>query len=83
MHCAVCLFAQSCLTLCNPTDCSSSVHGDSQGKNTGVVVMPSSREPSQPRDQTQVAHIACEFFTSRATREAPKCTSKDYLYDIT
>ena len=30
---------QSCLTLCDPTDCSppgSSVHGDSPGKNTGV-----------------------------------------------
>ena len=30
---------QSCLTPCNPTDCSppgSSVHGDSPGKNTGV-----------------------------------------------
>ena len=38
--CAVlCLFAQLCLTLCNPMDCSppgSSVHGDSPGKNTGV-----------------------------------------------
>jgi len=38
--CAVlCLVAQSCLTLCNPMDCSlpdSSVHGDSPGKNTGV-----------------------------------------------
>ena len=35
----VCLVAQSCLTLCNPMDCSlpgSSVHGDSPGKNTGV-----------------------------------------------
>ena len=34
------LVAQSCLTLCNPMDCSppgSSVHGDSPGKNTGVV----------------------------------------------
>ena len=33
------LAAQSCLTLCNPMDCSlpgSSVHGDSPGKNTGV-----------------------------------------------
>ena len=33
------LVAQSCLTLCNPVDCSppgSSVHGDSPGKNTGV-----------------------------------------------
>ena len=30
---------QSCLTLCDPVDCSlsgSSVHGDSLGKNTGV-----------------------------------------------
>ena len=38
--CAVlCLVAQSCLTLCDPVDCSlsgSSVHGDSPGKNTGV-----------------------------------------------
>ena len=38
--CAVpCLVAQSCPTLCNPTDCSSlvsSVHGDSPGKDTGV-----------------------------------------------
>ena len=33
------LIAQSCLTLCDPMDCSppgSSVHGDSAGKNTGV-----------------------------------------------
>ena len=33
------LVAQSCLTLCNPMDCSplsSSVHEDSPGKNTGV-----------------------------------------------
>ena len=38
--CAVlCLVAQSCLTLCNPKDCSPpgySVHGDSPGKSTGV-----------------------------------------------
>ena len=33
------LVAQSCLTLCNPMDCSlpgSSVHRDSPGKNTAV-----------------------------------------------
>ena len=40
MCCAVlCLVAQSCLTFCDPMDCSppgSSVHGDSPGKNTGV-----------------------------------------------
>ena len=34
------------------------------------VVMPSSRESSQPRDQTQVSHIAGRFFTAWATREA-------------
>ena len=31
-----CLVSQSCLTLCDPTDCSSSVHGDFPGKNSGV-----------------------------------------------
>ena len=37
--CAVCLVAQSRLTLCDPIDYSlpgSSVHGDSSGKNNGV-----------------------------------------------
>ena len=35
----ICLVVQSCLSLCNPMDCSppgSSVHADSLGKNTGV-----------------------------------------------
>ena len=35
----ICLVVQSCLSLCNPMDCSppgSSVHVDSLGKNTGV-----------------------------------------------
>ena len=35
----LCLVAQSCLTLCDPTECNppgSSVLGDSPGKNTGV-----------------------------------------------
>ena len=31
--------------------------------------MPSSRESSQPRDQTQVSHIAGQFFTVWATNE--------------
>ena len=33
------------------------------------VVMPSSRESSQPRDWTQVSHIVGRFFTVWATRE--------------
>ena len=32
--------------------------------------MPSSRGSSQPRDRTQVSHIAGRFFTIWATREA-------------
>ena len=35
----VCVLSQSCLTLCDLTDCSppgSSVHGDTPGKNTGM-----------------------------------------------
>ena len=62
----LCLVAQSCLTLCDPMDCSmpgSSVHGDSPGKNTGEVAMPSSRGFPQPRYQTQVSCIAGRFFT--------------------
>ena len=37
--CVLCLVAQSCLTLCDPRDCSppgSSVHMDSPRKDTGV-----------------------------------------------
>ena len=35
----MCILSQSCLTLCDPMNCSppgSSVHADSPGKNTGV-----------------------------------------------
>ena len=65
----VCLVVQLHLTLCDPMDCSppgSSVRGDSPGKNTGVVTMPSSMGSSQPRDQTwvsNVSHITGIFLT--------------------
>ena len=62
----LCLVAQSCLTLCNPTDCSptgSSIHGILQATILEWVAMPSSRGSSQPRDRTQVSHIARRFFT--------------------
>ena len=39
MYAVLCLVTQSCLTLCDPMDCSppgSYVHRDSPGKNTGV-----------------------------------------------
>ena len=54
-------------------DCSppgSSVHGILQAWMLEWVAMPSSRGSSQPRDQTQVSHIAGGFFTIWATREA-------------
>ena len=63
----MCLVSQLYLTLCNPIDCSppgSSVHGNSPGKNTGVVAMPSSRGSFQPRDWTQVSCIVGWFFTN-------------------
>ena len=66
-----CLVTQSCLTLCDPTDCSSpgsSVHGDSPGKDTGVGCHSLLWGSSQPRHQTQVSGIAGRFFTVRTTR---------------
>ena len=44
---------QSCLTPCDPTDCSppgSSVHGTLQARILEWVATPSSRGSSQPRD---------------------------------
>ena len=60
------LLAQSCLTLCNPMECSplgSSVHGILQARILEWVAMPSSRGSSQPRDRTQVSYIAGRFLT--------------------
>ena len=44
------------------------VHGILQARILEWVVIPFSRGSSQPRDQTQVSHIAGTFFTSWATR---------------
>ena len=60
--------AQSCLTLCNPMDYT--VHGIPKARILERVAFPFSRRSSQPRDQTQVSHIAGRFFTSWSTREA-------------
>ena len=59
--------AQSCLTLCESMDL---VHGILQARMLEWVAFPFSRGSSQPRDQTQVSHIAGRFFTSWARREA-------------
>ena len=59
--------AQSCLTLRDPVDYT--VHGILQAKILDWVAISFSRGSSQPRDQTQVSHIAGGFFTSWASRK--------------
>ena len=53
---------QSCLTLCDPMDYT--VHGILQVRILEWVAFPFCRGSSQPRDRTQVSHIAGGFFTS-------------------
>ena len=51
---------QSCLTLCNPIDCSppgSSVHGILQARTLEWVAMPSSRGSSWPRDWICISYV--------------------------
>ena len=67
------LVTQSSPTLCDPKDCSppgSSVHGILQARIVEWVIIPLSRGFSQPRDQSQVSHIAGRFFTIWVTQEA-------------
>ena len=73
--CRVLSHFQSCLTLCNPMDCSLpsiSVHGILQARILEWVAMPSSRGSFQPRDQTQVSCVFCitgRFFTTEPLRK--------------
>ena len=56
-------FAQSCLTLCDPTDCGlpgSSVHGILQARVLEWVVIPFSRGSSRPRARTWFSHIKAD-----------------------
>ena len=65
--------AQSCPTLCDPIDCSppgSFLHGILQARILEWVAISFSRGSSQPRDRTQVSHIAGRRFNLWATREA-------------
>ena len=67
---------QSCLTLCDPMNCTlpgSSVHGVLQARILEWVVIPFSRGSYQSRDGTWVSHIASRFFTIWTTREPQKC----------
>ena len=62
--------AQPCRTFCDDVDYT--VHGSLQARilEYSELAFSFSRGSSQPRDQTQVSHIAGRLFTSWATREA-------------
>ena len=67
------LVVQSCLSLCDPMDCSppgSSVLGISQARILECFTTSFSRGSSWPRDWTQVSCKAGRFFTDWANREA-------------
>ena len=58
--------AQSCLTLCDPKDCSppgSSIHGIFQARVLEWAAISFSRGSSRPRDRTSVSCIAGRCFT--------------------
>ena len=61
------LVAQSCLTICDPRDCSppgSSLHGILQARILEWVAIPFSKGSSQHSDWTQVSYVAGRFFTT-------------------
>ena len=75
LHGATILFAQLCLTLCDPKDCSLpdfSVHGFLQTRILEWLAIPISVVSSWPQDRTQFSCIAGRFFTIWATREVPR-----------
>ena len=56
-----------------------SVHEILQARILEWVAFPFFRETPQPRDWTQVSHIAGRFFTSWATREAQHIINQLYF----
>jgi len=77
-HTCVYLVVQLCLTLFDSMDyiaCQAPLSMTIlQARILEWVALPSSRESSQPRDQTQVSHIAGIFFPVGATTEAQEHT---------
>ena len=69
-----CLVTKSCLTLCDPLDCSPPgffIHGVSQARILEQVAIAFSRGSSRPRDWTRVSCPAGRFFYHRASGEVP------------
>ena len=80
----MCSVAQSCLTLCDPMDCSllgASVDGILQARILEWVATFSSRESSPPRDQNCVFCIAGGFFIAEPpgySKVYPKAFAVNY-----
>ena len=68
--------AQSCPTLCKTMNYSP---WNLQARILEWVAFPFSRGSSQPRDQTQVSHIADRFFTTREALSAPPKAQTDQV----
>ena len=76
--------AQSCLTLCDPVDCSlpsSSIHGILQARILEWVAISSSRGSSWPRDRTWVSRIGGRCFSLWATRKPLQFPYPGYIPD--
>ena len=72
------LVAQSCPTLCDPTDCGPpgcSVRWILQARILEWVAIPFSRGSFRPRDRTEVSRTAGRLFTFWASREADRFTT--------
>ena len=85
--CVCMLVTQSCLTFCDPVNCSppaSFVQAILQARILEWVAISFSRGSSQPRDQTWVSCIVGGFFTIWPSREGPWCgwTSSNQLKDV-
>ena len=68
---------QLCPDLCDPMDYT--VHDILRARILEWVAFPFSRGSSQPRDQTQVSHIADRFFTTREALSAPPKAQTDQV----
>ena len=87
MHACVLKSLQSCLTLCDPMDCSqpgSSNHGILQARILEWAALPTSRSSSWLRNQTHFLHLLyCGFFTtSTATWEAQDGDCGLVIWDV-
>ena len=81
----LCLVTQSCRTLGDLLNCRPQAPlstGMLQARILEWVAMTSSRGSSQPKDQTQVSHIAGGFFTDWSTKFYSTHSQLDYLFSL-